>query len=243
MRWRGSRGPSGGATAGHITEQVHQNGALFDHSGSQIGSDAYTAEPKKSFFLQFPNDDHHNGSLNKKEWIVYGHVYPIVGGRRVIQYWQLYAYNDSRGPSNHEGDWEFSGVIVDKNETPLRIFFYRHGHVKDFDSSKVQWEGTHHVSYSAKGGHAQYYAADEDMGAQGTVAGDKCDQGTAWDTWLPSFGGVVNIGERDAPLNGANWLRFSGRWGEIGDASSVGVKFTSGPQGPAYQEHWFWSGN
>lgn len=88
----------------------------------------------------------------------------------------------------------------------------------------MEWAGDHHVTYVAKGGHAQYRAFETDSldfpgscdansatdEAQGFA--DKCGQGTAWNTWESKFGGIVNVGEKARPLNDANWLRYSGLW-------------------------------
>lgn len=243
---------TGHATALNITKQSHQNTKSFlfirKHHGKQNKSDSYTAEPKKSFFLQFPNDDHHKGSTDYKDWEIYGHVYRTSDGQIVIQYWQLYAYNDSLGPSNHEGDWEFSGVIINANEIPAYVFHYRHGEIHKIKPDEAKWEDTHHFTYSAKGGHGQYpsYSIAGVIPAGclcsppqfPQVIADSCFPGIAWDTWDSRFGGITNIGEKEFPLNGSSWIKYSGLWGEIGMAPMIGIKFTSGPQGPAYQKGW-----
>ncbi len=46
-------------------------------------------------------------------------------------------------------------------------------------------------------------------------------------------GGVVNVGEKNFPMPGHEWIQYSGRWGEKGN-----FEFTSGPRGPAYQGNW-----
>lgn len=249
----------GQVTRNNITEQLHRNAHdLFtfppwdacDHYGPNNRSDSYTADPKESFFLQF-SDAAHRGSTLPRDWVLYGHVYPVFEGI-VIQYWQLYAYNDSFASANHEGDWEYTSVLIDRQERAQRVVYYRHGHARDAAADRVEWEGSHHITYVAKGGHAQYRAfetetldfpgsCDADSAIDETQGfADKCGQGTAWKGWEPEFGGVVNVGEKFAPLNGSNWLRYSGLWGEIGAAADV-VTFTSGPQGPAYQSsNWNW---
>jgi hypothetical protein len=164
----------------------------------------------------------------------------------VIQYWQLYPYNDSFASINHEGDWEYTAVVINSNETVQRVVFFRHGHVRDVAPGQVEWVGNHHVTYSAKGSHGQYRATvqnDECVteGLADDVQGvfDFCAEGTAWDTWTSGFGGIVNVGEKNRPLNGANWLRYSGLWGEVGFMADI-VDYTSGPRGPAYQPSWTW---
>ena len=78
---------------------------LLLQSGVPRGAslDRYAANPKNSLFLQFA-DSSHVGSTNPRDWVIYGHVYPVASGI-VIQYWQRYAYNEFFASANHEGDW------------------------------------------------------------------------------------------------------------------------------------------
>lgn len=83
-------------------------------------------------------------------------------------------------------------------------------------ADRAEWAGDHHVTYVAKGGHAQCRAFEtaaldfpgscDAESNQDEVQGfaDKCGRGTAWNTWEPEFGGVVNVDEKSRPLNGAN---------------------------------------
>jgi hypothetical protein len=249
----------GAVTTNNITEQTHRNTKdpltsfsweACDHHGPRLSSRSHTASPKSSFFLQY-TDASHSGSTNPRDWVVYGHVYPTRNGT-VVQYWQLYAYNDSFASANHEGDWEFTAVELDGQDVPIRVAYYRHGHTRAVGADRAEWVGDHHVTYVAKGGHAQYRAFEtngwdipgscdaENNQDEFQGFADKCGRGTAWSSWAPDFGGIVNVGEKSRPLNGANWLRFSGLWGEIGFSGDV-IKFTSGPPGPAYQpDNWNW---
>jgi hypothetical protein len=238
----------GNVTVANITEQGHRNARdplnnwpwnWCKHYGPVNRSDRYTAVPKKSYFLQFL-DAAHEGSTRHADWVVYGHVYPVSTGI-VIQYWQLYAFNDSFASANHEGDWEYTAVLIDRQEVPQGVVFFRHGHAHEVAPSAVEWNGKHHITYSSKGGHAQYRGAAVNgcVDADWQGFADTCSPGTAWNTWEPAFGGIVNVGEKNFPLNNANWLRYSGLWGEIGTWPEVGVRFTSGPPGPAYQpDNW-----
>lgn len=243
--------PLGAVTRHNMTGQRHRNAKdparswpwdACDHFGPTNRSDSYTSEPRKSFFLQF-SDAAHGGSTHRRDWTIYGHVYPIRNERIVIQYWQLYAYNDSFAAANHEGDWEYTAVVIDLSEVPQNVIFFRHGHAREVTPGDAVWDGTHHITYSSKGGHAQYRDATvsgcADADSQGFA--DTCSAGTAWNTWEPGFGGIVNVGEYAYPSNDSTWLRYSGRWGEIGAGSATGIEFTSGPQGPAYQfDSWHW---
>lgn len=217
-----------------------------DHTGPTLRSDRHVDEPRRSFFLQF-TDRSHNGTRAIAEWTLYGHVFPVGDGRIMIQYWQLYAFNDSFASANHEGDWEFSGVLINAAEIPQKVVHFRHGRIVESAPNRVEWEGTHHLTYVAKGGHAQYrgFVRQEDCICEGTADcaqgfADNCSAGVAWIPWDRRFGGIVNVGELHAPLNGSQWLRYSGLWGEVGNAAPV-VRFTSGPDGPAFQRNnWAW---
>lgn len=244
----------GRVTNANITQQSHRSAHdlvhippwdACQHFGDAHRSNGYQGGIKTSFFLQF-TDASHTGSTNYRDWVVYGHVYPTSGNRIVIQYWQLYAYDDSFATINHEGDWEYSAVVIDRNERPQRVVYFRHGHSRDVAASTAEWIGNHHVTYSAKGSHAQYRSfvryddcVSDSFPDQAQGIADHCGTGTAWDSWTSLFGGIVNVGEKAHPLNGSNWLRYSGLWGEIGAAADV-IDYTSGPRGPAYQPAWTW---
>ena len=247
--------PYGSVNASNITEHFHQNKhspfyylpwKACSHKGTSNSSASYTGGTNDTFFLQY-DDGAHNGN-RWGPWALYGHAYS-KNGYIVLQYWQLYAFNDSFASANHEGDWEFTAVAINSEEVPQSVAFYRHGRVEVYAPDEVQWVGMHHVTYSAKGSHGQYANRVSSGDCDGTRFTDRaqgfadsCDTGFAWDSWDPRFGPIVNIGEKFAPINGANWLRYSGKWGEIGGASDF-VKWTSGPPGPAYRDakHWSWA--
>ena len=195
------------------------------------------------FFLQLQDGDH-SGSYYPWEWKVYVHSYPNTYGGISLQYWFFYSYNDGMLTFNHEGDWENVVVVLDGSQNVVQVLFARHDddyHAKA--PSAVTWYGgTHPMVLSALGSHASYESFD-------ACAGDWREQGCAWGfqdlrwfTWsggLPAGelgiqgGGLVMVGEKSYPLNGQTFIRYSGRWGEIG--TNV---HTSGPRGPAYQGKW-----
>jgi hypothetical protein len=55
------------------------------------------------------------------------------------------------------------------------------------------------------------------------------DGGPIWD----AAANLVNVGEKTHPLNGQSFIRYGGRWGEIGTFA-----FTTGPLTPSFQPTW-----
>jgi len=45
--------------------------------------------------------------------------------------------------------------------------------------------------------------------------------------------GVVNVGEKNYPLNGQSFIQYYSRWGELGASEK-----TSGPRTPSHQASW-----
>ena len=81
--------------------------------------------------------------------------------------------------------------------------------------------------YSADGTHASYKGPGT---WQGPVVNDYTyDGGPIWQTWT----NLVNVGEKAYPLNGQSFIKYGGRWGEVGETDT-----TSGPPGPAFQGAW-----
>jgi len=225
--------PHGTPTVANVTEQEHQSKDGFwdgcDHTGPYHHSDSYApSNHKEGFFLQ-QYDSSHSGAGSQSDWVVYGHVYPRTQNHVVVQYWFFYSYNDGYGPANHESDWEYVLLVVDENDTVWDILYSQHNGAQLYGPQEVEWVGDHPVVYAAKGSHANY-AQTSNGDCVGGPFFDNCNAGTYWNTWMtPQFGGIVNVGEKNDDF-GSNWLRYSGRWGEIGETAT-----TSGKFGPAYQ--------
>ncbi|MCA9840172.1 MAG: peptidoglycan-binding protein [Trueperaceae bacterium] len=234
----------GRLTGTNLDDQSHSiNKSLCRHD-YPVYSNSYVGGGESTFFLELQNSAR-GGSSAKGNWRVYGHVYKTSAGKYVIQWWQFYAFNDSVDPVNHEGDWEYSGLLVNAGSIE-KVMFFRHGNLRTISPSEAEWvNGVHHVTYVAKGSHAQYKGASSSGGcitgltsvgdiAQ-AVAADRCNKGKVWDTWASGYGGIINVGEKSYSLNSAEWLRYSGLWGEIGALSAGGITFSSGPRTPSYQ--------
>jgi hypothetical protein len=228
----------GSVTNENITEQCHRNKSGWpwcNHEGSCNPSDSYMGSGfRVGFFLQQHNEDH-AGSGDHGDWVTYGHAFSRSGGGVVLQYWVFYAYNDSYLGWNHEGDWELVAVYLDAAGEVVEVKLSAHEDFTPRQPHELEWvDGTHPVVYVANGSHANYH------GTTGGPLGDcldapfydNCNElGVWWNTWdEQEFGGILWLGERSRHVAAANWLRYSGRWGEIGVSDD-----TSGPHGPAYQ--------
>lgn len=237
----------GGATQSSLPNQTHSKRAwsLFSgchHTSPQSSGGSW--DDDHHFFLQLRDADH-TGSTYPGDWKVYTHVFPNTLGGINIQYWFFYSYND--GPVNHEGDWENILVELDAAENVNRVLMARHNDpYHAFSPSQVTWhQGTHPVVMSAQGTHATYDSFDSctDASFLGVPIEHGCAWGAPWWRWftwsggLPTGeagyqgGGLINVGEKDYPLAGQSFVKYSGRWGEVGPLGN-------GPRGPAYQDKW-----
>ena len=213
------------------------------HYGDLIGSGSSSSyDDDQHYFLQ-PNDATHAGSANPADWIVYGHVYPNDIGGMNVQYWFFYAYNDNIASFNHEGDWESITVRLDPRGNPSGVYVCAHAHCEL--RSDITWHTRRHPTvWVADGSHASYsteVGCDRNGYSEG--AGDNCQTVDAyrWFTWRggrgsqlgQQGGGVINVGEKDRPLNGQKFIRYYAKWGENGTSD-----VTSGPRTPTFQASW-----
>lgn len=91
--------------------------------------------------------------------------------------------------------------------------------------------------YSARHSHATYWRAGEHVrgGIGGVLPNDHCAEGgPVWETWRS----LVQIGSKEAPAPGQEWLKYTGHWVEIGFPVTSEDFVTSGPFGPAFQPWW-----
>jgi hypothetical protein len=216
----------GTPTQSNLSAQAHSTkNWLCSHTSTSYLSN----QSHKEFFLQPPDDAVHNGAPST-EWRVYVHVKPsvVVSGGYDIQYWFFYPYNDFIASANHEADWEHITVTTDGAGNFQSAWYAQHSDGVRFTASQLLWNGTHPVVYSADGSHASYPAVGDwalILGAYDHTYGG----GPVWQTWT----NWVNVGEKGAPRNGQLFIKYGGRWGEVGE-----LEDTSGPQGPSFQGSW-----
>jgi Vacuolar protein sorting-associated protein 62 len=216
---------NGTITQDALSKQFHKGkDFLCSHSA---GNNSSAVSDK--FFLQPINDSYHAGAPANL-WKVYAHIFRRNNGY-AIQYWFFYAYNDSIGSANHEADWEHITVSTDANGNFVSAWYAQHEGGTTYNSGQITFiNGTHPVVYSADGSHASYPKAGNYDIPWVPGLDDHCyENGPVWNTWE----NFVNVGEKEYPLNGQSFIKYAGRWGEIGETS-----ITTGPLGPSFQAAW-----
>jgi hypothetical protein len=157
----------------------------------------------------------------------------------VLQYWFFWYFNQFN--DLHEGDWEGMQVTFEADtpaealelgEEPSEIILFQHagGERADWESSKVQKEGTHPIVYPAAGSHATFYdsAVYVENGQEGSGLG--CDNTSEPLRELRPRAVLIPA---KAPLEGTfSWLSYEGRWGEREKS------FNNGPTGPVTKTVW-----
>lgn len=162
----------------------------------------------KGFHLDLDDDMRDAGGPDAP---VYWQVVAAGAHSSVIVYWLFYPYNDFT--NNHEGDWERVAVVVTDGE-PAAVVFWRH----ELPTCLVPWgefekvEGTHPVTFSARGSHGSYYGEGAFPHAGGT---DRTSKGREWRTWSE-----VRAAQTEP------WFGYRGLWGV------TGPRYFSGIPGP-----------
>ena len=157
----------------------------------------------------------------------------------VLQYWFFYPYNN--WVNNHEGDWEFVQVVLDRYTTiPEGMTYSWHYGGTTFDWNDVNiekmWE-THPVVYVASGSHASYWYEGEHTFEQDVPLVD-CYSGK--DSTSPVEKTLVPAG-LDVPWvdrytltpisSQTPWVKWEGYWGDVELGSLPGEE---GPRSPYY---------
>ncbi len=171
----------------------------------------------------------------------------------------------------HEGDVEHLDVYLDNNDQLQWVYYSAHGS-KPFgemlSASEVPLkEGTHPIAYAAKYGHALH---SKDIGFDSPIniksplkslmnlIKKKPDVGYTFDTtskdgpiWSCWKSSLVNLGDREKPTIGQEWIRFNGRLGSTFDnvngspvkhIKNFDFTFNNSPASPAI-DNWWWRTN
>lgn len=210
-------------------------------------------EKKRGYYLEDLPQAARVGSKDAKDWVTYVHVYRNKLNGATVQYWRLYAYHGAG--SEHGGDWDGVHVVLDSQFRPVRV-----GLLTKDDISYVAWkdltaEGspdkTHpriFVEANAHLGHTNPgdVKAKGCKGIGGLISCRLDPENTATfvrqETWkngqvswfsgeTGTSAGLLNVGEKLAPLNGQAFIQYSGLWGSPGRNYA-----SSGSWGPAYDD-------
>lgn len=166
--------------------------------------------------------------------ITYAHVFRNDASKTItIQYWLFYYYNDWF--NKHEGDWELVQVMLDQNEEPAWVVLSQHhgGTRRSWNNTQIE-EDSHPAAYVALGSHANYFWGDEVYPNGQNIGNARVEVIDRTGTYGRIIPRVVIIPDREefeiAPTSWseAEWLVFSGHWGEKAIQGDFG-----GPLGPA----------
>lgn len=135
---------------------------------------------------------------------IYGQVFPVSNSNRIeIHYYTL--WQQDCGRVSHPLDVEHVSVLTTSEPEPKALYWFAGAHEKTVCdiSSGARAEAIGAVArgprvWSSSGKHANYFR--KEMCGHGCGA-DSCNN----DSELARKGEVVNLGERDAPVNGALW--------------------------------------
>jgi hypothetical protein len=138
---------------------------------------------------------------------IYGQVFPLLGNQVEIHYYTLWRADCGR--MAHALDAEHVSVLIsmERDSEPQEIYWYSGAHeMTACDLSSIGRPealtrvGDHPKIWSSSGKHALFLS--ENMCGHGCGA-DLCKD----DADLQKNGPVINIGERDWPMNGASWAK------------------------------------
>ncbi len=202
-----------------VVQKHEDNKSLCQHDGSK----EVTSTTSDLFFLEIQNDATRKGSP-KNEWKTYVVWRPKASGLVDIEYWFFYPWNDGFSLFNHPSDWEHVRVTIDPKANDgkgkaleVKLSAHKGGTIAKADDARITWDGTHVVSYVAKGTHANYLKPGTyDIEGTKGVAKDEAKAAATADIWKTEDT-LVPIGTRAKPKNGQVFVKYWGRWGELGD--------------------------
>jgi Right handed beta helix region len=148
----------------------------------------------------------------------YGRVAIGSDGRMWLQYWLFYFHQYPVGgiEGEHEGDWEFVQVGLDRQGTPESASYSQHN-----DGERCDWSDIHHELfpdspdvYVAQTTHASYFTGGMHI---------LYDQANGDSDWLAPP--VTVISDLDP-----SWVGWPGHWG--GTENDEGVPGAGSPTGP-----------
>lgn len=130
---------------------------------------------------------------------------------------------------NHVGDLEHTNITFEK-KVPTRLYVSEHSWetIVPWGSAEIEMDGTHPVTYNARGTHATYLSGGRQWYAKHTIF-DVCGQGQMWD--LQKTLEVIFPWEylsddkimHEEGWEGINWLTQLYQWGNNGEGFDIPV--------------------
>lgn len=187
----------------------------------------------------------------------YVHIQDKNNGGVVLQYLFFYAYQGYTvgvtiagqklfDVGSHVGDWEHIDVHLKRSNEPRNthgfaldeVHYAAHGSkphgelVKAIDLKSV---GNHPIVWVAQWGHASHA---KNVGFDKSTLDNTSDTGARWRCWQVP---LINVGDRDNPTPGQEWLIFGGRWGNTKEVTNTKLttQITNSPPGPAIDSGWW----
>ena len=214
---------------------------------------------ERTFYLENVGGEDSYGTGLTSMWTTYFHAYLNVNGGVTVQYWRFYpGHGGGLTGQTYSGDWEGVMIVLDRQLQPQTLGFIWRGDLNWKRPSEVEWEGSHFRVYSEPNEHGSSATASglDSQNCQGDgVTMDPTNPCTVTrqQTWtgglvyscskyderwcnykgrtgLPG-GALLNVGEKTATMNGQDFVRYSGLWGE--PVAGTG-SFTDGWWGPAF---------
>jgi hypothetical protein len=206
----------------------------------------------EGFYLDFPGSsfdpaciyeqdfDRYTGTVTgQRKPLVYAHIatQDDEPDKLAVQYWFYWYFNDWN--NKHESDWEGIQLLFDVGTVdealqtePMSAGYAQHegGERADWDSSKLERDGSRPFVYPSAGSHASYYGSALYLGRSASE-GFGCDT-----TDGPSVRADPSVVLLPTSVSGPDddfaWLAYNGRWGERQSGPF------NGPTGPPDKERW-----
>lgn len=196
-------------------------------TGERVSSDDFLDASTKAYVADARRHHDEDGIGN----VIYGAVLPGAEGKRWLQYWFFFYYNDKsvRGFGVHEGDWEGIQIRVGPPDaegkvTPDEVTYSQHtgGERADWGDVELDDETGAPVVYVGLGSHASYLRSGQHSAP---IVPDVCDAGGA--RVRPA---LELLDEQTHP-----WVRWPGRWGA---SKKRGLISFPSPESPGKQRRW-----
>jgi hypothetical protein len=226
-----------------VSQQQKGDCGLADTS---VSNGTRSEGKQRTFFLEDVAPEFRSGSPDSKDWITYYHAYQNYLGGVTIQYWRFYAFNTGKVVGGvevgfHGGDWEGIHIILDQTLQPVKVGLLGHTSIDYLPWSRIDKDQIHPKIYSEVGGHASRVSGEGiDFNNPSTfIRQESWTNGQVrWPNRpLSQSGGLLNLGEKLAPMNRQAFIQYSGLWGSPSRFPDLPTFFfSSGYWGPAFNE-------